>query len=169
MNRANHIAVRVFAVFGVTVFCAIILFVAGITLKMPLHNYRLWVLQRNFNSTMKSAHPVPSELRVEVAEFGNLGNSNHCDYLVGEFRSSTLSKEQLKQAYAGITTLSFDKISPLPVEVYFTDEDIFEEDYLWSGWLSKYLPDQHNSSGENTYLIFTSSDMHSPAGDIRCH
>jgi hypothetical protein len=160
---------RIFAIFGVIIFCLIVWYAVAVTWKMPFHNYQLWKLQKSFRSIMQSTHPAPSKLRGEVAEFGNFGNSNHCDYLAGEFRSSTLSKEQLTQAYAGMTILSFDKISRLPVEVYFTDEGFFKDDYLWSRWRSKYLPDQQDVSGENTYLVFASSDMHPPDGDIRCH
>lgn len=169
MKRISHIAMKIFVVLGIAVFCLIIWFIAVTTWKMPLHNYQLWILQKHFRLTMRPIHPPQSELRTEVAEFGNLGNSNHCDYLVGEFRSSVLSKEELKRVYAETAILSFDKVSRLLVEVYFTDEDVFERDYLWSGWLSKYLPNQPYAPEGNTYLVFASSDLNPPDGDIRCH
>ena len=172
MKHAYQILMRLFAIFGIVVFCVILLYVIAVTWGIPIHNYRLWVLQKNFRSTVQPLHPAQSQLRAEMAEFGNFGNSNHCDYMVGEFRSSSLSKEAVMRAYAGAIVPSFsshDKNSPLPVEVYFTDEDIFHNDYTWSEWLSKYLSRKPATSDKNTYLVFTSSDMHPPDGDIRCH
>lgn len=168
MSRTYPIAIRIFAVFGIITFGAIVLFTVAITWKMPLHNYQLWKMQRNFRSTMQSIHPVQSELRAEMADFGNFGNSNHCDYMVGEFRSSHLSKEKLRRAYAAVATSSFIGNRLVETDIYFTDEDIFTH-YPWSEWLEKYIPDNRGAANENTYLIFSEDDGNPPDGDIRCN
>lgn len=168
MKLAYYIGIRVFAIFGVPVFCLIVWYIVAVTWRMPIHNYQLKALQRYFRSAVLSLHPIQSEFRAEMAEFGNFGNSNHCDYLAGEFRSSSLPREIIMQAYTGATILSFDKISRLPVEVYFTDEDAFTHP-PWEEWLSKYLPYQSSVANKDTFLVFAASDLHPPNGDIRCH
>ena len=168
MKHAYSIAMRIFAVFGVAVFCVIIWFVLAITWKMPIHDYQLRVLQKHFRSTMQTVHPAQSELRAEMAEFGNFGNSNHCDYFVGEFRSSPLSKEELLQGYASVATSSFVGNRLIEIGVYFIDADIFTH-YPWSEWLEKYLPNDKHITNQNTYLIFSEDEGNPPDGDIRCH
>lgn len=169
MSRAYHITIRIFAIFGIAVFCIIIFFVADMTWLMPFHNYQLWRMQRSFRSTMRSTHPAQSQLITEMAEFGNFGESNHCDYFVGEFRFSTLSKEEILKKYAAIATSSFIGNRLIETNVYFIDEEFFKKDYLWSEWLSKYLPDRRHITNENIYLIYSEDAMNPPYGDIRCH
>lgn len=169
MERAYHTLTELLVAFGVIFFCIIIWFVAAITWKMPSHNYQLWKMQRNFRSAMQSVHPAQSQLLTEMAEFGNFGESNHCDYIVGEFRSSPLSKEELLNKYAAVATSSFIGNRLMETGIYFTDEEFFEKDYLWSKWLSKYLPDRRHITNENTYLIYSEDAMNSPDGDIQCH
>jgi len=118
---------------------------------------------------MQSVHPAQSQSITEMAEFGNFGESNHCDYIVGEFRSSPLSKEELLKKYAPVATSSFIGNRLVETGVYFMDEEFFEKDYLWSEWLSKYLPDRRHITNKNTYLIYSEDDMNPPDGDIRCN
>ena len=117
---------------------------------------------------MQTMHPAQSELRAEMAEFGNFGNSNHCDYFVGEFRSISLSKEEVLQRYAAVATSSFVGNRWIEVGVDFVDDDIFTH-YPWSEWLEKYLPNDKRITNQNTYLIFSEDEGNSPDGDIRCH
>lgn len=173
MNRAYHITEQLFAVFGVIAFCLALGLVSILTWKMPLHNYQLYVLQRHFYDTMQPIHPAQSKLIAEMAEFGNFGNSNHCDYQVGEFRSSPLSREEVTRAYANTSVLSFDKTSHLPTEIYFAEELLDAGKWWpWDEWLQKYIPGRSLVLGENKeniYLVFIASEMHPPDGDIRCH
>lgn len=143
-------------------------FILSITWKIPFHQYQLWKMQRNFRSQMRPVHPKESNLIAEVREFHSSGMSNHCDYLVGEFRSTMLSKEAVLHAYAGVVTSSFIGNRLVETDVYFSDEDIFMHD-PWDKWLEKYLPDHSSLMHENAYLIFSSDDGNSPEGDIRCH
>ncbi len=168
MTRESDIVMRIFAGFGLIVFCLFVLLVLSMTWKMPFHAYQLRIMQIRFRSTMHSLHPVGSQLLAEMRQFGNFGNSNHCDYLVGEFRSSHLSKEALRQRYAAVATSSFVGDRLLEVDVYFIDDDIFTH-YPWSRWLQEYLPHERPPINENTYLIFSSNDGNPPDGDIRCH
>ena len=169
MRHAYHILTQLLVAFGIIAFCFIILIVTDSTWKMPLHNYQLWTMQKHFRSIMQSAHPPSSRLRAEVAEFGNFGQSSHCDYFVGEFRSSPLPKDKVLEQYAAVATSSFIGNRLIETGVYFVDEDFFGKDYLLSGWLEKYLPDHPHITDENIYLIYSEDAMNSPDGDIRCH
>lgn len=149
---------------GVTVFSVllliILLFVLYLTYRIPLNNYHLMIFKDDFNKFVDQLHPQQSAYIAEVTETGNLGGaSNHCDFLVGEFRSSPLSKEMLKNNYFR------DSLSS---GVYFIDDDIFTES-PWSEWKEKYLKDYKPKDNENTYLVWISNDGNSPDGDIRCH
>jgi len=167
-SESRNIVKNIFAGFGLIVFCLLVLFILFLTWKMPFHAYQLWAMQRRFRSDMHSIHPAESQLRAEMAEFGNFGNSNHCDYFVGEFRSSPLSKKEILKRYAAIATSSFVGNRLLETGVYFIDEDIFT-DHPWSQWLEKYLPAHRHVMNQNTYLIFSEDEGNSPVGDIRCH
>lgn len=130
--------------------------------KIPIHNYNLHVFERNWEAVL---HPKESKELLKIVEFGNFGNSNHCDYMVGEFRSTNTSKEEILKSYNGLAIASFDK-KIVPIEVYFIDGDIFGW-WPWSEWLNRLskLP----SEAENKYLAFASVDGYSPEGDFRCH
>lgn len=169
MSRVYHTATKIFAVFGAVVFCMILPLAVFMTWMMPFHNYQLWKMQKNFRSTMQSVHPAGSRLLAEMAEFGNFGESNHCDYLVGEFRSSPLSQEELLKNYAAVATSSFVGNRWIETGVYFIDEEFFKKDYLWSEWLSKYLPDHVPSLDNTAYLVFSENEGNPPDGDIRCN
>lgn len=173
MRQAYCIAEKLFAAFGLVVFCFIIWIAVISTWKIPLHNYRLHILQKHFRETTSPFHPVQSELLVEMAEFGNFGQSNHCDYQVGEFRSSPLSREEVARVYANTGVLSFDTTSHLPTEIYFAEElSNAERWWPWDEWLQKYIHGRSLVPGENDeniYLVFVASNMHPPDGDIRCH
>lgn len=145
------------------IMCLILL----LTWKMPINNFNLWRLKRNFEAA-SNFHPVQSQLLVKVAEFGNFGQSNHCDYLVGEFRATQLSQEELEKRYASLFINSSDKTQPIPLEIYFADQEVFQES-PWSEWLSAHLPEPPLFSTEKIYLAFASIDGYSPDGDIRCH
>lgn len=168
MSQESATVMRIFAGLGLIAFCLVVLFALSITWKIPIHNYQLWAMQRHFRSSMHSVHPVPSQILAEMAEFGLFGNSNHCDYFVGEFRSSPLSKEELLQGYAPVATSSFIGNRLVETGVYFIDEDVFTH-YPLSEWLEKYLPEHRRVPRENTYLIFSEDAGNPPAGDIRCH
>ncbi len=147
-----------------------VLFLIVMTWKIPLHNYQLRVLQRHFQNTAQPLHPAQSTLLTKMAEFGNFGQSNHCDYIVGEFRKSAFSREEVQKAYAGVGILSFDKTASIPIEVYLVDDiqDAAGYDYYLRSWLEAYVPTQEQNA-QDLYFVFAMSAMHSPDGDFRCH
>ena len=168
MKRTRNIFKNIFAVFGVVVFCLIAWLVFISTWSIPSHQLNTYLFQRQFRDAMRPLHPAQSMLIAEAVEFGNFGNSNHCDYFAGEFRSSSLAREEVKNAYRNAPNLSFDGSNYLPVDVYFLDEgDLFDR-WPWSGWLEKYFGHRGSVSAEGRYVVFAMSSMHSHAGDFRC-
>lgn len=134
---------------------------------IPFHNYRLWVIERQFADLNSEVLPN-SKLLLKKAEVSHWGNSNLCDYFVGQFRASSLTKEKIENAYDGKTIKSYadDGNSPLEIKVFTARED-WMEPYFWEdSW--EELEDELNAE-EHLYLVFASSDSHSPDGDIRCH
>ncbi len=171
MSRASHIAMGIFACFGLIAFCLITLSAAVTMWKMPIHQFNLWKLERNFQ-TIAVAHPPDSKLLLKRKSFGGLFSaaSHSCDYFVGEFRSTTYSKESIRQAYKGFSIYSSDRTERIPAEVHFFDEEEFFTDFPWYEWLAE-LRKSFNVSAtkDNLYLVFVSQTGYPPYGDIRCY
>lgn len=164
---------RFFGVILCTLAAGLALFMSPWLWRIPVHHMRLGAFQRNFENV---EHPDESHFIAAHKEFGNFGNSNHCDYFVGEFRTSDLSREEIIRHYQGQhipppdTSLGvWDGDPPVETEVeaYFLDEDVFRW-WPWSEWLEEYLP-RLPEDRRKTYLVFAMEDGYPPIGDIRCH
>jgi hypothetical protein len=136
-----------------------ILFTLYLTYKIPFNNYNLKVFEGNFRKSIAALHPKQSSLIAEVAEVGNWADGTQCQFFVGQFRSSSFSKEELKQAY-------FEDSMSSGVD--FVDEDIFSHS-PWLGWKENYLKNYKPKENETVYLVWASDDDNLPDGDIRCH
>ncbi|MEK7218291.1 MAG: hypothetical protein AAB728_02395 [Patescibacteria group bacterium] len=151
----------------------LILFMSPVLWKIPIHNMKLSAYQRHFASIV---HPKGTTLVAGVRDFGGFGNSNHCDYFVGEFRSSDLPRETVVRHYQGLFIPPPDELLGVwdgappqrtGIEVYFLDDEIFQH-WPWSDWLNSTasrLPEDR----QNVYLAFALQDGYPPIGDFRCH
>lgn len=170
MTHRYYIAEKIFSVFGFIVFCFILWLVFISTWSIPFHMLQTYLFQKQFGDEMRPFHPAQSTLLARAVDFGNFGQSNHCDYFAGEFRSGALSREEIQDAYKNAPLLSFDGSNPLSVDVSFIDDNDMFSRWPLSEWLGKYLPQPHRSvSGKNIYLVYAISAMHPPDGDFRCH
>lgn len=151
----------------------LLLFMTPVLWKMPIHNMKLNVFENNF---AKISHPRETELVAKMKDFGLFGNSNHCDYIVGEYRTSNLQRETIINHYKGLHIPPPDDSlgvwdGPPPkktdIEIYFTDDRIFEH-WPWSEWMEEHL-NRLTGNRENTYLVLASEDGYPPIGDFRCH
>ena len=170
MSRASHIAMGISACFGFIVFCLIILFAVVTMWKMPIHQFNLWRLEKNFQ-TIVAAHHQDSKLLLKRSDFGGLFSaaSHSCDYFVGEFRSTARSKEDVRKAYRGLSIDSSDHTKRIPVEVHFFDEEEFFTDFPWYEWLAElYKSFNVSATKDNLYVIFASQTGYPPYGDFRC-
>ncbi|MBI3442954.1 MAG: hypothetical protein HY007_04255 [Candidatus Sungbacteria bacterium] len=145
---------------------------AAVTMwKMPIHQFNLWRLERNFQ-TIAPAHPPGSKLLLKRKDFGGLFSaaSHSCDYFIGELRSTPRSKEDVRKAYNGLSIDSFDHTKHIPVEVHFFDEEEFFTDFPWYEWQAELRRSFDVSAArDNLYLIFASQSGYSPYGDLRCY
>jgi len=151
----------------------LILFIVPMLWKIPIHNMQIVAFQRNF---AKVSHPEGTTYIAAFKDFGNFGNSNHCDYFVGEFRSSDLPRNVVVSYYQKLRILSpnasegvwsGEPHATTAVDAYFLDDEVFHY-WPWSDWVDGHasrLPE----NTKNVYLAFASEDGYSPTGDFRCH
>ena len=171
MTRASDIMIRIFAGFGLIVFCLIVLFTIVAIWKAPVHQFNLWILGRNFK-TINPYHPGDSQYVLRIRDFGNLfrAASNGCDYLVGEFRSGKGSQEDIARQYNGLFIKSLDNTGPVPVEVRFFDNENWMDPYTWSDWRDKAQKHADPATLQGAlYMVFARQTDYPPYGDIRCH
>src|SRR3989338_1972772 len=160
LQRAYRIATRIFSIFGAFVFCSIVAFAVTTSWKMPIHQFNLWKLEKNFQALAPS-HPTDSMPVLTFKKFGGLFSSaaNSCDYFVGEFRTSADSREDIREYYRNLS-----------VQVRFGDEGDFWIYYPWSELYGELLhllntfPDEQN----DLYAIFVSEKVRPPYADLRC-
>lgn len=148
---------KIIIIFGLVVVVVMLVFTSLFTYKIPLNNYRLKVFRENFHKSVELLHPKQSSLIAEVAEVGNWADGTRCQFLVGQFRYSSLSRDALKKVYP------YDFFT---AGIYFIDgnEDF---DSPWFKWIQKYLKNYKATKNENIYLVWMAEDK-SPDGDIRC-
>jgi len=173
MNKKLVIVGKFFAIIICIPIVGLVIFMSPWLWKIPIHNMRLLLFERSFNAI---EHIEGSRKIASHKEFGNFGNSNHCDYFVGEFRVSDLPREVIASHYQNLHIPppddSLDVWSGSPpketdIEVYFLDEAVFQH-WPWSDWLIKYSKRLADNL-ENTYLVFAMEDGYTPSGDFRCH
>ena len=163
------VIINFFAIFGLAIFIVIIIFLVLLIWKIPIHNFNLWRLNKNFES-LSGFHPLSSKQLFKFTDFGNFGESGgQCGYIIGEFRTSQLSKEEIMFYYQDLAIDSFEQGEIIPVEVLFLDDGNFAN-YPWSKWAS-YLYQKIQSPIQPSliYLVIASSYNYLADGDIRCY
>ena len=171
MSRPFNTAKNIFAGFGLIIFLAIAAFFIVAMWRAPIHQFNLWMLERNFKA-VSSHHPENSRYVLKVRDFGNLfrGASNGCDYLVGEMRVGKGSQEEIARYYHGLFIKSFDNTGSIPVEVHFFDkEENWMDPYHWSDWRDRAQAYIESAALDGTpYMVFARQDGYPPYGDMRC-
>ena len=129
-----------------------------VTYKIPFNNYYLMTMQNDCRRQIKLFHPTQSTLIAEVAKVGNWTDGTKCQFIVGELRSSPLSKEELEKIYP------YDFFT---AGVHFIDDDIFTKS-PYNEWKEKYLKNYKLKENKNIYLVWIADENKSSDGDIRC-
>src|SRR5262245_32786829 len=98
------------------------------------HDVRLWRMRWRFTAV---AHP-PGSTRLDSASALGLlsGNGNHCDYFVGELRSSKLPGRTIEAFYAGQRLPAGADNLPEALDLHFLPEED-RHGYLPDGWREK--------------------------------
>lgn len=154
----KRIFYKILLILGMIIIGGIVVIVLFFTWKMPFNNLYLKVLEYNFRKSVVALHPKESTLIAEVAVVGNWTDGTYCEFFVGQFRSSSLSKEELEKIYPNDFSTT---------GVYFVDSD----EVFGSPWFElkkKYLKNYRPKDNENIYLVWKADYDNSPDGDIRC-
>lgn len=164
----KHIYRRVenrIGLFGILLFGLEILIVLALVWKIPLNNFRLERVERNFRM-LAQYHPVDSTLLSKRKFVGTLySGAFSCSYVVGEFRVSALTREDIRNAYADTAVPSFKRWTRLPVHVRFADEGFLDDP--WYEWRDEAVGGL--AAKENVYSVHVAHTRYSsPFGDFRC-
>ena len=117
--------------------------------------------QKEFVENFKSIeHPAGTIMVAERDSMGLFGNGNHCDFFVGQIRSYTGAKEELKGAYSA---------SASSVEIWFIDDP--EIEYFYAGPFNKLADwgiENDFTKINKIYLVYKLMNL-PPNHDFRCH
>lgn len=156
------------SVFGVVVSVPVLFFLVSTFGAMPFNNFYLHKVE-NFYKTIK--HPDDSQRVIRMKEVGHYGNSNVCDFLVGDFRTTALTIEALKTWYGDAYPELFSSDLAAPyLEVSAIEGDTCPGNYgtMCRMWVEKSNV-QKSPEAETLYLVAYADHSYSAFGDIRCH
>lgn len=151
---------------------SVLLFVLLIPINMLLNNADLEAFKHSFAAL---EHPASTESLAMSSRTGNLGcASNHCDYFVGNLRSTRLPRDALIAHYEDVTIPPPDTSfkEPAEIQLWFFDDEIpectpevdalFNRPAAWGVDLSTY-------EGKTLYIAYAEAMGAPPGADIRCH
>jgi len=152
------------------VFLVILLILIG--LDVTSNNGNLRHFAEGFAALPHAPH---SSILSEYRFVGGTGNSNHCDFLVGQLRASSLPETQIADFYETLdvtppnTTMGTWGGSPprkTPVSVAFLHDEVLTV-YPFSDLLERDAPPLPTT--ENVYVVYAFEDGYPPGADPRCH
>ncbi|KKS44075.1 MAG: hypothetical protein UV05_C0012G0004 [candidate division CPR1 bacterium GW2011_GWA2_42_17] len=137
---------------------------------VPLHDFRLWRLEKNFKA-VAIYHPPESIVLQKKTYLGGpyTHGSLTCDFFVGELRSATLFKEEIRRAYDGHFIKSFDNSGQVPLEVLFFGEKIWPVNSPLGDWWDEWRESSLVASSSGTvYFVFATQKGYPFLLDPRC-
>ena len=146
----------------------LILAYMGLFLYTRIHDFNYWVFGQRYQAT-SLPHPRDSTLLASKSYFGGPDDhgSQTCVYAAGEFRSSPLSKAELKQRYATSTIRSVYGLKKIPVQILFPDEPgTWPLDYPLGYWWSDFF-EQAKMATTTIYFVYA-EEKYPFWGDLRC-
>ena len=136
---------------------------------IPLHDFRLWLLEKNFQAAA-FYHPPESILLEKKTYLG--GPDEHgsgvCGFFVGELRSSPLPKGKTRQAYDGSSIQSFNNLDRIPLKVLFFDEKRWTMNSPLGDWWDEWYGNLSTSTAQTAYFVFAYQEGYPYLGDYRC-
>ncbi len=137
---------------------------------MPWHDLTLWRAERTLASFI--AHPSNSHAIERKTFFGSrYTDISECTYVVGEFRSSSLSRDEILRAYKGRSTGFFSFAPNIPVHMVIIEKDTsLPLDNPADGWITNFQQNINKNKSDTTYYLVYLYEKGKPWwGDIRCH
>ncbi len=152
---------------GIVIILLTLLYV-GIVPYNPIHDFNYWVFDRHYRTALLP-HPNDSVFLAYKSYFGGPDDhgSGTCVYAAGEFRSSSLTKAELKQRYATSSVVSVYGFKKIPVQILFPDEPaMWPLNYPLGDWRPDFS-EQAKTATTTIYLVYAAEKW--PFwGDIRC-
>ena len=170
MNRAHNIAEHLFAAFGIVVSCFFVLVVVPALWGMPLHDFRLWRLEKGFKAVAPLYHP-PESMPLQKKQYLG-GPYDHgglqCDFYVGELRAAPLSKEEILLAYKNQYVRVWGSRKQVPLQILFFDEGVWEMELPLTVWWDEWYESPLLATSSTVYFVFASQEGYPFLGDYRC-
>lgn len=131
----------------------------------PVHDINVWWLERSFYAT-EIPHPSGSVLLEKKKYLGgpSMHGDNRCVYAVGETRSASLSKEDIRETYQGIV-VGFWK-ERLPLKVLFADEYEGPQSMPYVNWQDELY--RMSPSVNTRYVVYVGTERPILFFDLRC-
>lgn len=147
------------------------LFFASQFATIPWHDLVFW--RMNNALAHYSGHLPDSQLIERKSFFGvRATDTSECAYAVGEFRSTTRSKEEVLAAYHEMHVLVLDPLWQMPIEVLIVEPDAttgLPLDNPADTWATLFARTQDMSDPQTTYyLTYLYNPKQFPWGDRRC-
>lgn len=154
-----------FALSGLVVAGFFLVIIVPYTIFIPIHTIGLYMFENRYSKIPQ----LPKSQTVHAtSEVGLFGNSNHCDYIVGEFRISSSSRPEIEKYYKdfSVPALGMHR-DPIPVEVGYPDDTYLFLGEDWLDWMER----THLSKAiiDHMYFVYILDGDYSPFGDYRCH
>lgn len=142
----------------------IVLIIISIIVLMffnPIHMVNLYLLEAHF-AEAQNVKPVGTNFIWRKSYVGGLGSngSGECNYVVGELRSFTGSKEKIIEQYQKILDQNTNE------GVLFMDGNSWPLDSILWDWRGDFLDQNHIEEGK--YYIVYSSGKFPALFDLRC-
>ncbi|OGZ20425.1 MAG: hypothetical protein A2654_00015 [Candidatus Nealsonbacteria bacterium RIFCSPHIGHO2_01_FULL_43_31] len=136
---------------------------------VPLHNLSLWRMERVL--ALSITHPLNSSVVERHSFLGTrYTNTSECTYVAGEFRSTSLSREELLSVYKDATVDIFGFTRAMPVHVVIAELDApLSLDDPATNWIVNFAQSiGTHITGTTYYLVYLYEKGRFPWGDYRC-
>lgn len=136
---------------------------------IPIHNISIWRMERSVASSI--THPLDSRVLERHSFFGSrYTDTSECTYVVGEFRSTLLSREELLAEYRNIMLNLFGFAYKIPVRIIIADNNIsLPLDEPADDWIYDFVQRVDTSQSDITYyLVYLYEPGRLWWGDYRC-
>jgi hypothetical protein len=166
---AQMIEKHAMKIFVFSIVAGLLYFVMIIFYGMPLHDLNLWILGQRYKA-IYSYHPRNSILLEKKKYLGGPDDhgSQQCNYVVGEVRSSDLTKEEIKFSYKERSVPSISGLSRIPVGILFFDtETSWKMEYPWGTWWDE-INDRFKNATTTIYLVYVAIENYPTLMDLRC-
>lgn len=165
-----HRICLVVSILALILWLVTILFWYFLVVGIPLHDFRLWRLERNFRKVAQY-HPQESVLLQRKTYLG--GPDEHgswqCDFFVGELRTAPLSEEKIWQTYENRSIRSISYLGRTPLKVlFFSEKPWAMNSPLGDWWDEWYLGGIATSTVGTVYVVYASQEGYHFLGDMRC-